>query len=275
MLLFVLLFFFANTPKANAQTCSNTPTSSNTITTTFTIPETNTYTMWSRIIAADTINNSFWLQIDNGCAINVGDNSSIPTNQFSWINYQNGNTTNPIRINLAAGDHIIKIIEREGGIGIDQLVVTTNMSCVPTGAGDVCPFPTNTPTVIYTPTVNPSPVTNTPTPFPTPTTIPTPTIVLDTTPPAITIISPQNASIVQRGKTVTITANATDNVAIKQVQFSITGKGGNDSCTDSTYPYSCNWLVPSKPSTSYTIKATASDLVNNTSVSTRSVMSSR
>jgi hypothetical protein len=281
LFLFVLSSF-QPAGKMQAQTsCQNVPTSTDTITSTFSVPENNTYALWTRLLAPDTSNNSVYIQIDNDCAVNVGDSSSIPANQFTWVNYQDGNSASIITKSLTAGTHTIKLTEREGGVGVDRIIVTTNTSCIPTGTGDNCPLPTNTPAVINTPTPTATvAATNTPVP-PQPTSTPLPTLtpttapVVDTTRPTVSIASPANGSVVTRGTTTTITANATDNVAVRQVQFSITGKGGNASCTDTTYPYTCSWLVPSKPSTSYSITATATDTSGNTASAAIQVTSSK
>jgi hypothetical protein len=268
-------------PQIHAQTCPNTPTSGDSVSMTFSVPENNTYAVWTRLLAPDSSNNSIYLQIDGGCAINVGDNNAIPANQFTWVNFQDGNTASPIIVNLPTGNHTLKLTEREGGVGVDRLIVTTNTACVPSGLGDNCPLPTSTPVIINSPTPTATAAaTNTPTPVvptstPVPTVTPTPAPVSDTIKPIVGIASPANGSIVTRGTTTTITANATDNVAVRQVQFSITGKGGNASCTDTTAPYTCSWVVPSKPSTGYSVTATAIDTSGNTANATIQVTSSK
>lgn len=151
--------------EAHAQTsCPVTPTSPNTVSFTATIPVSGTYTVWNRLIASDTTNNSFFLQVDGGCAIVVGDGSTIPANQFTWVNFQDGNTASPISITLSAGTHTVLITEREGGVGVDTLFFT-DTPCIPTGFGDNCqgfvtatPAPTNAPTPtpnVQTYTLNP------------------------------------------------------------------------------------------------------------------------
>ncbi len=111
-------------------------------------------------------------------------------------------------------------------------------------------------------TINPAP---TPTPLPTPT--PTP---LDTTNPQITITSPQNGQKVARKSNVTISANASDNIAVTKVEFYL-----NNSLlsTDANSPYSANWNVPTGKPTTYTISAKAYDARGNNSTSTINVTS--
>jgi hypothetical protein len=98
------------------------------------------------MIAPDTTNNSFYLQIDGGCAEIVGDSSTLPADSLTWVKYKDGNTATSITANLAAGNHTIKITEREGGVGIDKLILVTDAACVPTGDGNNCQVvPTPTP----------------------------------------------------------------------------------------------------------------------------------
>lgn len=151
-----LSFLFVS--QAKAQACANTPTSSNTLTSTFSVPETNTYTVWTRVLAPDATNNSVYLQIDGGCAFNVGDSSSIPANTFTWVDYQDGNSASKVLVNLSPGTHTLKLTEREGGVGVDAVIVTTNSSCIPTGTGGNCSIAA-TPTPAASATIGTSPAT--------------------------------------------------------------------------------------------------------------------
>ena len=136
--------------QTQAQTsCPVTPTSQNSITNTVTISENGTYRVWSRLLAPDTANNSYYLQIDGGCAIAVGDSTNIPANQWTWVNYQDGIIGTPTQVQLTAGDHIIKLTEKEGGVGIDRIFFTQDSSCTPTGTGANCTI-VNTPTPVQT-----------------------------------------------------------------------------------------------------------------------------
>lgn len=82
----------------------------------------------------------------------------------------------------------------------------------------------------------------------------------DTNPPAVSITSPPNGSTVERRSHVSITANATDNVAISQVVFYV---NNTQICLANAAPYICNWTVPAKPRTTYRISAIAKDSANN------------
>ena len=77
-----------------------------------------------------------------------------------------------------------------------------------------------------------------------------------------------NRSTVNRNATVTISATASDNLAVTKVEFRL-----NDIllCTDTTAPFRCSWSVPARGAASYIIKATAYDSTGNTSTHTLSV----
>lgn len=92
--------------------------------------------------------------------------------------------------------------------------------------------------------------------------VPTPTPTPDTQPPAINITYPVNGSTVKGGSTVNISADASDNVGITQVEFYI---NNNLQCTDMASPYNCSWNVPRGKKTTYTLNAKAYDQANNTS----------
>ncbi|MFH0943227.1 MAG: S8 family serine peptidase [Candidatus Beckwithbacteria bacterium] len=106
-------------------------------------------------------------------------------------------------------------------------------------------------------------------PSPTPSPTPTPNPA-DTQPPTVSITYPANGSLVPRGKRITISASAADNVGVKKVDFYI---NNNFLRTDTTKPYTASWRVPNTRDVVYTIKATASDTSNNTGQTSISVTS--
>lgn len=109
-----------------------------------------------------------------------------------------------------------------------------------------------------------------PTPSPSPSPSPTPTPLVDTEAPIVSITSPANGSFVSRNKNVTISASASDNVAVKKVDFYINGDFFH---TDTTKPYTASWRVPNTRNVTYTIKAIAYDTSNNTGQASISVIS--
>jgi hypothetical protein len=89
-----------------------------------------------------------------------------------------------------------------------------------------------------------------------------PAVGLDTTPPSVTMTAPANGAAVSG--TVTLTATATDNVAVTGVQFQLDGANlaGTPNVAGSTYTYS--WNSKTVSNGSHTLTAVATDAAGNT-----------
>jgi len=83
----------------------------------------------------------------------------------------------------------------------------------------------------------------------------------DTTPPTVSITSPANGATVKG--TVSVSANASDNVGVVGVQFLLDG-GSNGSADATTAPYSVSWNTATANDGSHTITAIARDAAGNT-----------
>jgi Big-like domain-containing protein len=86
----------------------------------------------------------------------------------------------------------------------------------------------------------------------------------DTTPPTVSITSPANGATV-RG-TVSVSANASDNVGVVGVQF-LLDNGVNGSAEATTAPYSISWDTATAGDGSHTITAIARDAAGNQTTS--------
>src|SRR5262249_4743825 len=86
--------------------------------------------------------------------------------------------------------------------------------------------------------------------------------------PTVAITSPSNGSSVQRNTTATITAIASDSVAITKVEFYV---GGKLLGSDANAPYSASWKVPNKSGAAYTIQVIAYDALGKTASATATV----
>jgi hypothetical protein len=87
---------------------------------------------------------------------------------------------------------------------------------------------------------------------------------VDTIPPLVRILSPQDGGTVPKRSTVVVMVEATDNVGVTSVRLAVeelllmcTGTG----------PYSCAWDVHPANRRSYTLQAVATDAANNHGVS--------
>lgn len=105
-----------------------------------------TYYIWSRNRTTSSSSNGYYLQIDNSSSkcFTVGD-AAIPTNTWTWVNYQNGSTSSRMSTSLSAGSHSFKLAGLDAGLQVDRLIFTTDSACTPTGSGDNCANSTTDP----------------------------------------------------------------------------------------------------------------------------------
>ncbi|MDQ5949950.1 MAG: hypothetical protein QG563_457, partial [Patescibacteria group bacterium] len=101
-----------------------------------------------------------------------------------------------------------------------------------------------------------------------PATVNVTTTLTDTSLPVVAIVSPVKGTKFNKGTTVTFTANASDNVGVTKVEFrqanAISPGVGALICTDTTAPYTCDWVVPQTLlNTSYSFRAKAYDNAGN------------
>jgi chitodextrinase len=216
-----VLFFVTGTAllfapsKVNAAACTAPSQDLGTATTTVNIPTTGTYRIWSRMLAPDTNNNSYLLEVDGNTCYVVGD-SGLTANAWTWVDYQNGNSATKVDQNLTAGTHTLKMIGREAGVKISRLLLVSDLACVPTGTGDNC------------------------------------AVAGDIEVPATTITAPaENANV---SGSVSVNATATDNIGVTKVEFYVNGVL-KSSDTTSPYSYTWNTATVPNGSTSLTVKA--------------------
>jgi len=86
----------------------------------------------------------------------------------------------------------------------------------------------------------------------------------DTTPPTVSISTPVNGSTVSG--TVTISANASDNVAVASVQFQL--DGASLGSPDTSSPYTVSWTTTTASNGSHTLSAIATDKAGNSAKAT-------
>lgn len=174
----------------------------------------------------------------------------IPYSNYSLVNFHD----------ITSGNNgSCSTIMCNGGIGFDG---PTGLGS-PNGLGGFGGSPSATQTPTPTPTSVPS---NSPTPTPTP----SPTPSGDSIAPTVFITSPLDGSFVRTGRTITIRADASDNVKVTRVEFYVSGSLLS---TDSYSPYRAYWTVPSLKGVSYIISAKAFDTAGNSSTSSVNVTS--
>lgn len=127
------------------------PTTYGKVTQSVNVVTAGTYRVWSRIKAPDTTNNSYYFQVDGGCAYDIGDSTSIPANTWTWVNYQDGTASSAVSVTLTAGTHTLSYTGKEPNVELDKVMLLTDTSCVPTTFGDNCATTdTTSPTVALT-----------------------------------------------------------------------------------------------------------------------------
>lgn len=104
-----------------------------------------TYIIWLRMQASGN-NNGLYVDIDGQQCLLAGDSTAISSSNWTWVDYTNGNNSQKARINLAKGNHSIKIIGHENGVKLDKLILTSDSSCIPENFGDNCVISTPQPT---------------------------------------------------------------------------------------------------------------------------------
>ncbi|MGZ6004738.1 MAG: Ig-like domain-containing protein [Candidatus Saccharimonadales bacterium] len=314
-------FVFLHAPLAHAAACPAPATDMGSVSSTVNVTTAGTYRVWSRIMSGTaSSDNSYSLEIDGSSCYVVGDNASMATGSWQWVNYQNGTTGSTIDVSLTAGNHTLKMIGREDGVKLDRVGFTTDTTCTPSGTGDNCfpPADTTPPTVsISSPTggakvkgtvtvnatasddsgtvskvelyvdgvmVGSADTTapfsfswNTTTasnaahsltvkaydPSNNVTTSSAVSVTVDNSPPTVSLTAPPAGTI--SGTAVTISATASDNVAVSSVDFYY---GTNLITSDTTSPYSYSWSTCAIPNGNYALTAKANDSAGNTTTST-------
>jgi len=171
--------------QALAAACAPPSTDYGTATASIKIDTDGTYQIWSRMMAPDTTNNSYMLEVDGANCYVVGDSASMPVNTWTWVDYQNATATNKARQTLTAGTHTLKMIGREPGVKLARVLLVSDLNCIPTGTGDNC------------------------------------AVAGDSVAPSVNITAPVSGATVS--KTTDFSATATDNVGVSKVEFYVNG----------------------------------------------------
>lgn len=134
---------FANRGSA---ACAGFPTDKGTVTSSVTTATSGTYYIWSRNRSTASGSNGYYLQIDNSTSncFTVGD-TNIPTNTWTWVNYQNGSTSSRMSVSLSSGSHTFKLYGLDANLQVDKVLFTTDSVCSPSGTGDNCANSTTDP----------------------------------------------------------------------------------------------------------------------------------
>ncbi|HSW85859.1 MAG TPA: hypothetical protein VLF79_04630, partial [Candidatus Saccharimonadales bacterium] len=138
LIVIVGLFLSKNILPASAAACVPPATIYGTDTMSVSAPTTGTYNVWIRMLAPTATSNSIMLQVDSSSCFNAGGSTSIPTNSWTWVNYQNGSSSQVMQIALTSGSHSLQLIGTTQGVEIDNILLLSDPNCVPTGNGSNC-----------------------------------------------------------------------------------------------------------------------------------------
>lgn len=86
------------------------------------------YIIWAKVNAANTADDSFWVQIDSGFNVKW---ETASGNGWEWDRVFHRGGVDPYKFNLTAGAHTIKFKIREDGTKIDQIILTNNLDFTP------------------------------------------------------------------------------------------------------------------------------------------------
>lgn len=98
----------------------------------FSVPSAGTYTVWGRVIAPTVDSDSFWVRVDSGAWTKWNDIAA--GSSWHWANVTDDNASDArVLVNLAAGNHTLTFAYREEGTRLDRVLVTNDLSLVPSG----------------------------------------------------------------------------------------------------------------------------------------------
>ncbi len=124
------------TPGSNS---TGSPPSNGQANYTFNVSVPGTFKLWGRTIAPSTSDDSFWVQVDGG----TWNRWNFITASSSWVwddvHQEDNGTITELFYDLGVGSHTITVAYREDGAQLDRLMITDDLSFVPTGAGPGSP----------------------------------------------------------------------------------------------------------------------------------------
>jgi subtilisin family serine protease len=124
--------FLDATPGNNS---SASPPANGRATYTFNVTSAGTFRVWGRTIAPNDSDDSFWVQVDNGTWQRWNFIARSTTWTWDEVHHENNGAITALTFSLPIGTHRVTVAYREDGTRLDRLLVTNDMSFVPTGMG--------------------------------------------------------------------------------------------------------------------------------------------
>jgi lysophospholipase L1-like esterase len=113
--------------------------SGGTVTHTFTVPVAGNYVVWGRVMvdtSAGADDDSLFVSMDSG-SYSLWDTLRGTLAVWGWDLVNNRGGADPVVYPLSAGQHTLKIKQREDGTKLDRILITDDMAYVPQGMGEV------------------------------------------------------------------------------------------------------------------------------------------
>lgn len=130
-----------STSQLTSAACSALPTDRGNVTATVNIQTAGSYQVWSRVKTADSNNNSFLMQMDDGyCNLKVG-GKNLAADTWTWVDYHDGISSQKNVMTLTTGDHTLKLAGDADNVMLDRIIFTQDTTCTPVGTGDNCSDP--------------------------------------------------------------------------------------------------------------------------------------
>jgi len=109
----------------------STPPSNGSTVVPFTVGSAGTYKVWGRVIAPTDDDDSFWVRLDNGTWTDWNDITA--GSSWHWAPVTDDTKSNAVVLSdLAAGAHTITVAYREDGARLDRVLITNDLTLVPT-----------------------------------------------------------------------------------------------------------------------------------------------
>lgn len=141
-----------NAAPVSAAVCASEPaTATGKSTISITVPATDDYTIWSRLKAPSTSPVEYKVYLDGEC-FTIGQ-TALSANTLTWVDYENGSTSDKATVNLPAGTHTLVVTAGSPSLELDRVMLLSD-GCTPTGTGDNCQNDTTLPTASITAPTN-------------------------------------------------------------------------------------------------------------------------
>lgn len=130
-ILFLLTSVIGFSQPVNATGCAAPAADKGTASSSFAVASAGAYRLWAHVNTPSLGNRTFDVSIDGNCPVTVS-GSEPKTGTFDWLG------ATPLMVNLTAGVHKISISGQDRNISVDEILLSTNSSCVPAGNGSNC-----------------------------------------------------------------------------------------------------------------------------------------